>query len=119
MATTTIDLRVGGRYELAMARPDGVVQRVHGVYREIDPPRRLVYSWQWATIVDFPETIVTVEFRPRADGGTDLVLVHDRLPDDAAGQRHTHGWTECLGKLAALVDGHETSLLRRDAHEAP
>src|SRR6267378_2175327 len=82
-AVPEVDLRIGGRYEIAMRRPDGVVHRVVGTYREIDPPRRLVYTWRWATIPAFPETVVTVEFRARADGGTDLVLVHEGLPDDA------------------------------------
>jgi uncharacterized protein YndB with AHSA1/START domain len=103
-ATTEVDLRVGGSYALDMARPDGVVHRVSGVYREIDAPRRLVYTWRWETIPNFPETVVTVEFRARADGGTDLSLVHEGLPDDASGQRHAHGWVESMNKLALLVE---------------
>lgn len=103
LASVEVDLRVGGRYTIAMARPDGTVHRVSGVYREIDTPRRLVYTWRWETIADFPETVVTVEFHRRDDGGTDLVLIHDGLPDNESGRRHTHGWTESLNKLSTLV----------------
>jgi uncharacterized protein YndB with AHSA1/START domain len=102
-STSDVDLRVGGRYTIAMARENGVTHRVTGVYREIDPPHRLVYTWRWETIPGFPETVVTVTFAARGDGSTDLVLVHERLPSGEAGARHQHGWTESLGKLAALV----------------
>jgi uncharacterized protein YndB with AHSA1/START domain len=104
LAESEIDLRVGGRYAIAMARPNGVVHRVSGIYREVDPPRRLVYSWRWETIPNFPDTVVTVEFNPRDDGGTDLVLVHEGLPSGDSGQRHLHGWTESLRKLASVVE---------------
>jgi len=102
-AEVEVDLRVGGRYRMAMARADGTVHRVTGVYREVDPPRRLVYTWRWESMPGFPETLVTVEFRPRADGGTDLVLVHDGLPTDEAHRRHAHGWVASVEKLAAVV----------------
>jgi uncharacterized protein YndB with AHSA1/START domain len=103
-AQTQVDLRVGGRYRIVMSRPDGTIYRVSGVYREIDPPRRLVYTWRWETMPGFPETVVTVEFRARDDGGTDLLLLHDDLPDDNATALHTHGWSESLSKLASTVN---------------
>ncbi|MDQ6634059.1 MAG: SRPBCC domain-containing protein [Gemmatimonadota bacterium] len=99
-----VDLRIGGPYTIPMRRPDGVVHRVVGIYRVVDPPRRLVYTWRWATIPTLPETVVTVEFRLRTDGGTDLVLVHEGLPDDAAGRRHGYGWSDSMAKLVPLVD---------------
>ena len=74
-----------------------------GVYREIDPPRKLIYTWQWESIPGFPETLVTVEFRPRANGGTDVVLTHEGLPDENARTRHEHGWVLSLDKLSNLV----------------
>lgn len=102
-ADVSVELRVGGRYRMAMAAPDGGVHRVSGVYREIDAPRRLVYTWRWETIPDFPETLVTLELRRRPDGGTNLLLVHEGLPDSASGRRHESGWAASLDKLAALA----------------
>ncbi len=102
-AEAEVDLRVGGRYRIAMARADGTVHRVTGVYREIDPPRRLVYTWRWESMPGSPETVVTVDFRARPDGGTDLVLVHEGLPSDDARARHAHGWGASIDKLAAVV----------------
>jgi uncharacterized protein YndB with AHSA1/START domain len=102
-ADVELDLRVGGRYRMTMIGPTGA-HRVTGVYREIDAPRRLVYTWRWETIPDFPDTVVTVEFRRRADGGTDLVLVHEGLPATASGRRHESGWAASLDKLRALAE---------------
>ena len=73
---------------------------VAGTYREIDPPDRLVYTWQWQNKEGAPETIVTVEFRAHATG-TELVLIHD-LPDTDARDRHEDGWSRCLDKFAQL-----------------
>src|SRR2546422_7814419 len=44
-----VDLRVGGRYRIDMRAPDGTLHRVTGTYREVDPPNRLVYTWQGET----------------------------------------------------------------------
>jgi len=35
------------------------------VYRVVEPPKRLVYTWRWENEPDAPETLVTVEFRDR------------------------------------------------------
>jgi uncharacterized protein YndB with AHSA1/START domain len=42
-----VDLRVGGRYVLRMRDADGELHVVGGEYREVDRPRRLVYTWRW------------------------------------------------------------------------
>jgi len=36
-----------------------------GVYRVVEPPKRLVYTWRWENEPDAPEPLVTVEFRDR------------------------------------------------------
>ena len=47
VSEATVDLRVGGRYRIRMTGSAGGVFTVSGAYREIDPPRRLVYTWDW------------------------------------------------------------------------
>jgi uncharacterized protein YndB with AHSA1/START domain len=39
-----------------------------------------------------------------ADGGTDLVAVHDQLPPGVAAADNETGWRESLDRLAALVE---------------
>ena len=100
-----VDLRVGGRYVLRM-RDDrtGEVHVVAGVYREIDRPRRLVYTWAWreADGTAGPESLVTVEFHPDGDGTT-VVLEHAGLPSSESADRHATGWTGTLHNLARRV----------------
>jgi uncharacterized protein YndB with AHSA1/START domain len=67
-----IDLRVGGSWRYAMRGPDGTSHTMTGVYREIDPPRRLVYTERYVTEgFTSNEALVTVLFAEH-DGMTTL-----------------------------------------------
>lgn len=96
-----IDLRVGGRYCIVMHGPDGEVHRVGGVYREVVPDRKLVYTWAWESTPE-RESIVTIEFKPSGQG-TELVLTHERFADTEARDKHQHGWNGCLERLGRYV----------------
>ena len=43
----TADTRVGGRYRVEMRRPSGEAHNVSGVYREIIPNEKFVFTWAW------------------------------------------------------------------------
>lgn len=96
-AEVTMDVRVGGRYRCIMHAPDGEVHRVGGVFREIVPNRKLVYTWAWESTPE-RESLVTVEFKP-AGQGTELLLTHQRFADAQARDRHQQGWNGCLDRL--------------------
>ncbi len=102
-----VDLRVGGRYRIVMRAPDGAVHTAAGVYREIERPGRLVYTWTWEGTVDegmrIGETVVTVEFRGRGDGTSDVVLMHEGFPGAEARDNHEAGWTSCVNRLETLL----------------
>jgi len=99
---TACDLRVGGRFRVAFRTPDGERHDVGGVYREIVPERRLVFSWAWRTTPK-RESQVTLELEPAGDG-TLLTLTHERFADEKARDDHRGGWTEALERLAAAVE---------------
>ena len=92
-----IDLRAGGRYRISFDSEDGEYFQVGGVYREIVPNARLVFSWAWHTTPE-RESQVTVSLQPDG-GGTLLTLHHERFFDEAARDGHARGWTELLDKL--------------------
>jgi len=100
----SLDVRVGGAWMTLMRAPDGAEYRVGGVYREIDPPRRLVFTWAWLNDgVRGHETTVTVEFEA-ARGGTLMRFHQARFADSGDAARHNEGWTsafECLDHLIA------------------
>ena len=95
------DVRVGGRYHIVMNAPDGEVHDVSGVYREIVPNKKLVYTWAWKSTPE-RESIVTIELRA-AGSGTELTLKHEQFADEAARDRHNQGWTGCLDRLGQLM----------------
>jgi uncharacterized protein YndB with AHSA1/START domain len=55
MPVCEIDLRVGGAWHMVWRRDDGTEMEMRGVYREIDPPARLVTTESWGG--DWPETV--------------------------------------------------------------
>jgi uncharacterized protein YndB with AHSA1/START domain len=84
-----------------MISPDGEEHDVSGVYREIVPNKKLVYTWAWKTTPE-RESIVTIELRS-AGSGTELTLRHEQFADEEARNRHEHGWKGCLARLERAV----------------
>jgi glutathione S-transferase len=102
-----VDLRVGGRYAITFRPlPQGEPFDVSGVYRKVEPPRELVFTWSGEREPGSPETLVTVEFREVA-GGTEVVLTHERVPTAAARDAHRQGWEVCFRGLESYL-AHET-----------
>jgi uncharacterized protein YndB with AHSA1/START domain len=101
-AVAESDLRVGGRYRITMRGPDGKEHTVTGVYRTIEPPKRLVYTWRWEDKPSAGESTVTVEFNDRGRS-TEVVLRHEGLPNEKEVADHEHGWNGCLEKLEKAV----------------
>ncbi len=96
------DFREGGAFELRMVVGEGVKHTAFGVYREIDEPNRLVYTWDWREEENaMGETLVTVEFN-EVDGGTEVVLVHEGFPAAEARDGHQEGWTACISHFEAI-----------------
>ena len=96
-AEVTMDVRVGGRYRIVMHSPDGETHRVGGVYREVVPNSKLVYTRAWESTPE-RESLVTLEFVP-SSAGTELVLTHQRFADQQARDKHEEGWIGCLNRL--------------------
>ena len=95
----SLDVRPGGAWRTVMRSPKGELHIVGGVYREISPPERLVYTWVWEKDDwDGRETLVTLEFHERG-GETELVLIHEQLPSADSRDHHELGWTSCFNCL--------------------
>jgi uncharacterized protein YndB with AHSA1/START domain len=91
------DLRTGGRFTIVFNTEDGEEHQVNGVYREVVRNQKLVFTWAWRSTPE-RESLVTVLIEP--DGaGSMLTLIHEQFFDEAARDRHRHGWTGSLDKL--------------------
>lgn len=97
-----VDLAVGGKYHIRMKSPEAVEFNAVGVYRIIEPPHRLQYTWRWEEQEhDVGETVVTIEFVD-IGGATEVRLTHDLFPNDEAKSGHADGWNSCFNRLEAL-----------------
>ena len=93
--TATVDARVGGRYEIVMQTATETYPHT-GVYRVIDRPRRLVFTWI-SRGTEQRESLVTVDFIARG-AATEVVVTHEQLSEGAK-PSHTDGWTSALARL--------------------
>jgi uncharacterized protein YndB with AHSA1/START domain len=98
-----LDPRVGGRFRIVMSGERGDTEHT-GEYRELRRPHRLIFTWVSKNTLG-RETLVTVELRAVGED-TELILTHERLPDDEARRRHGQGWASIAEKLAASLATH-------------
>jgi uncharacterized protein YndB with AHSA1/START domain len=94
------DLRAGGPYKIVAFSYNGEKHQVGGVYREIVPNEKLVFTWAWHSTPE-RESLVTVLLTPDGDG-TLLTLTHEQFLDEDARNRHQQGWTGALDKLEKM-----------------
>jgi uncharacterized protein YndB with AHSA1/START domain len=92
------DVRAGGSYRLDNRTADGELITISGTFTEVSPPTRIAYTWQVDPGPAHSE-LVTVSFT-RCDGGTDVVICHDRITAEPVRREHARGWASCLGRLA-------------------
>ncbi|MBC7984000.1 MAG: SRPBCC domain-containing protein, partial [Candidatus Obscuribacterales bacterium] len=92
--SATAELRIGGRFRVEMLSPEGELFVVGGVYRVIEPPGRLAFTWIWETEHTMPgiETTVTIQLAAQGDE-TVLTMTHTGLPNEAERASHENGWT--------------------------
>src|SRR5580704_4493445 len=100
--TARVDLRAGGDYRWTIIPGHSA----SGTITEVEPGRRVVFTWGWEGSSDLPPgaSTVTITLEP-ADGGTLVRLVHEGLTDEQA-EGHGTGWEHYLARLVvAARDG--------------
>ena len=95
------DPRVGGAFRIVMVDDESSMEHT-GTYREIDRPRRLVFTWS-SPATRFRDSIVTVTFEPSSDGSTVIEINQLGLPDEEARAGHHAGWSDALRELERIV----------------
>ena len=88
------DPRVGGRFDIIMKADRDLPH--WGIYKEIDRPNRLVFTW----VSEFSreDSVVTLTFAGK-DGGTEVTLVHERFHSEEMRDNHEKGWGAILVRL--------------------
>jgi uncharacterized protein YndB with AHSA1/START domain len=102
MPSCELDFRPGGAYRMVFRAPDGTELPFHGVYREIVPGERIVFSAVIAPVRG-GAVVTTVTFED-AGGGRTRVTARQTVPGlEAAARGQRQGWTETLENLDGVV----------------
>ena len=95
-----VDLRVGGRFLLAMALPGQPETQFFGEYQVVREPDALVYTWQGGE--GDHVTLVTAIFSERG-AGSRVDFTHGIFSSPEAKQLHERGWMACFRMLGQLL----------------
>jgi uncharacterized protein YndB with AHSA1/START domain len=93
-----LDVRVGGRFRIVFGGAQGRDHEVQGVYKEVVPNKKLVFTWTWPNSTPERESLVTIVFNS-VGGGTELEFLHAELFDEAVRDGHKRGWGDSFAKL--------------------
>ena len=96
------DLRPGGKW---MMQGNGIGAKpfkVSGEYRQIEPPRMLVFTWLPDWQEDLVESVVRIELEEK-NGVTTVRLTHSGLTSETSRISHK-GWPQILTWLRAYVE---------------
>jgi uncharacterized protein YndB with AHSA1/START domain len=96
-----LDVRVGGRYRVSFDMESGEYSEVGGVYREVVPNEKLVFSWAWHSTPE-RESLVTVSIKPDGAGAL-MIFTHEQFFDEAARDNHAKGWNELFTQLEQVL----------------
>jgi uncharacterized protein YndB with AHSA1/START domain len=99
-----LDVRPGGRWRTTLRRPDGSLLAMSGIYRIVEPSRRLALTWAWedenGARGHETEVIVSFEATP---GGTRLVLLQQPFESKQARDSHNVGWSSSFDRLTKIA----------------
>src|SRR2546421_5570819 len=96
-----VDLRVGGKFELAMAMPGEPETHFSGIYQVVREPDALVYTWSGGE--GDHVTLVTALFSDRGNGSR-VDFTHGVFPTPQTKEEHAKGWMACFGMLERLLE---------------
>jgi uncharacterized protein (TIGR03086 family) len=91
-----VDLRAGGEFRWTVV-PGA---NAGGTFVEVEPGKRLVYTWGWEGDDTLPPgaSTITVILEP-SEGGTTVRLVHEGLTSEQE-EGHSSGWDHFMERLA-------------------
>ena len=95
------DVRPGGRFSVVFRLVNGDEHNPTGIYQEVIPEQKLSFTWDLPGAQE-PDSLVTFLLKP-IDGGTELTLLHEHLPDEAERGSHEQGWNGLLDKLPRFL----------------
>ena len=115
-----LDERPGGKWRALMIAPDGTELWQHGIYRELVPKKKIVYTFVWDREPDH-EMLVSIDFAAKGKK-TEITFQQTGFKSDGEREGHKGGWGESFDRLAEHlleVGGHNrprATAAKGDAH---
>ena len=104
-----LDVRVGGRYRIAMQPPGGESFYLAGEFLEVAAASRLSYTFRWEPPnPDDRETVVGFSVGDLG-GSTALTVDQGSFATEARRALHVQGWTDSLDDLQELLTSEDWS----------
>lgn len=97
-AAVDAEVKTGGNFKIDMIGDEETYTHT-GEYKEVIENEKIVFTWNSQAVED---TLVTITLS-EVDGGTEVKLVHDFMPNEQMQSNHTNGWTAILERLAAAA----------------
>ena len=96
------DLRPGGRWLMSGMGMGGKSFTISGVYRTVERPRVLAFTWLPSWDEEATETLVRFELDEQ-DGVTTVRLTHSAFANEGSRARH-QGWPQILSWLKGYAE---------------
>lgn len=97
-----MDVRVNGSFSVTFANSDGSEFTCQGIYKEIEPYTRLVFTWGWANQPEVDE-LITLEFSPDGDG-TLMSFEQSNIDPSTTLHNYEEGWRSTFQKLEKALE---------------
>ena len=105
MPIVEIDLRVGAKYRIGMKSPDGALEIVGGVFKQVVDPEFLSFTWcVGGGGTQQKKSLVVVEMSEKGQGTT-MVLKHQFIPGEQLRLQYEKEWQIRLPRLEKLMEG--------------
>jgi uncharacterized protein YndB with AHSA1/START domain len=99
-----MDVRVGGAYRGMIYADDTGEGWFGGVYREIVPSKRLVFTWKWDSGPSGElESLITITFAEH-DGKTTMTFHQTPFLNVERRDSHIGGWNGAFNKLGEYAE---------------
>lgn len=96
-----VDLTAGGEYRIENRLPDKSILWIVGRFEVVNRPDSLIYTWGIETPA-FSTERVSVKFS-RHHEGTEIILLHEKIPNRLLAEQHEHGWNGCCDALHSFL----------------
>ena len=100
-----LDVRPGGRFALRLISREESYY-LHGTFREVRSPQKLVLNWQWdegSPLAGSPgDTVVSVEFLAQG-ARTNVVLTQFGFGNEESRGQYERGWNRCFREMDKLL----------------